>query len=184
MCIHFFGPLRICRSQWPRGLRRRSTAAGLLRLWVRIPMGAWMSVCCECCVLSGRGLCDELITRPEEPYRLWYVVVCDLETSRTRKPWSALGRSATGGKNTERILKILLYVQRKTNLTSYRPRQYLLRLKFIGYFYSFSTSRLTKITYDSVCFSFNKIYWNLCAVVIYNCVSRLSLWRLLNGIFM
>jgi len=28
-------------------------------------------VCCECCVLSGRGLCDELITRPEESYRLW-----------------------------------------------------------------------------------------------------------------
>jgi hypothetical protein len=27
-----------------------------------------MSVCCECCVLSGRGLCDELITRPEDSY--------------------------------------------------------------------------------------------------------------------
>jgi len=39
-----------------------------------------MFVCCECCVLSGRGLCDELITRPEESYRLWCVVVCDLET--------------------------------------------------------------------------------------------------------
>jgi len=25
-----------------------------------------MFFCCECCVLSGRGLCDELITRPEE----------------------------------------------------------------------------------------------------------------------
>jgi hypothetical protein len=32
-----------------------------------------------CCVLSGRGLCDELITRPEEPYRPWRVVVCDQE---------------------------------------------------------------------------------------------------------
>jgi hypothetical protein len=32
-------------------------------------------------VLAGRGLCDELITRPEESYRLWRVVVCDLETS-------------------------------------------------------------------------------------------------------
>jgi len=40
-----------------------------------------MSVCCECCVLSGRGLCDGLITRPEESYRLWRVVVCDQETS-------------------------------------------------------------------------------------------------------
>jgi len=40
-----------CRSQWPRGLRRRSAAARLLSLWVRIPPGAWMSVvsvvCCQ-----------------------------------------------------------------------------------------------------------------------------------------
>jgi len=35
-------------------------------LWVRIPPGAWMFVCCECCVLSGRGLCGGLITRPDE----------------------------------------------------------------------------------------------------------------------
>ena len=70
------------RSQWPRCLRRRSTAARLLRSWVWIPPRAWMSVCCECCVLSGRGLCDELITRPEESYWLWCVVVCDLETTK------------------------------------------------------------------------------------------------------
>jgi len=37
--------------------------------------------------LSGRGLCDELITRPEESYRLWCVVVCDLETSRIGAPY-------------------------------------------------------------------------------------------------
>ena len=43
-----------------------------------------MDVCSVCCLLSGRGLCDELITRPEESYRQWYVVVCDLETSRRR----------------------------------------------------------------------------------------------------
>jgi len=41
-----------------------------------------MSLCCECCVLSGRGLCDELITRPEESYRLFCVVGCDLETTK------------------------------------------------------------------------------------------------------
>ena len=70
-----------CWSQWPRGLRRRSAVARLLRLWVRIPPDAWMYICCECCVLSGRGLCDELITLPGEFYRLWCVVVCDLETS-------------------------------------------------------------------------------------------------------
>jgi len=27
----------------------------------------------ECCVLSGRGLCDELITRPEKSCLLWCV---------------------------------------------------------------------------------------------------------------
>jgi len=37
--------------------------------------------------LSGRGLCDELITRPEESYRLYCVVVCDLETSRIGAPY-------------------------------------------------------------------------------------------------
>jgi len=37
-------------------------------------------------VLSGRGLCDELITRPEESYRLWCVVVCDLENLMNEEP--------------------------------------------------------------------------------------------------
>jgi len=51
-----------------------------------------MFVCCECCVLSGRGLCDGLITRPEESHLLWRVVVCDLETSKMRRL-----KPATGG---------------------------------------------------------------------------------------
>ena len=33
-------------------------------------------------MLSGTGLCDELTTRPEESYRLWRFVLCDLETSK------------------------------------------------------------------------------------------------------
>jgi len=46
------GILRFSRSQWPRGLRRsKSAAARLLRLWVRIPPEAWISVvsvvCCH-----------------------------------------------------------------------------------------------------------------------------------------
>jgi len=73
-----------CRSHWPRGLRRRSSAARLLRMWVPISLGAWMFVCCECCVLPSTGLCDGLITRPEESYRLWRVVVCDQENSKKR----------------------------------------------------------------------------------------------------
>jgi hypothetical protein len=46
-----------------------------------------MSVCCECCVLSGRDLCDELITRPEESYRLWCVWVWSWSVVK----WGGLG---------------------------------------------------------------------------------------------
>jgi hypothetical protein len=49
--------------------------------------------CCERCVLLGRGLCVGLITGPEESYRLWCVVVCDLETSWMRRPWPNGGLS-------------------------------------------------------------------------------------------
>ena len=79
------------RSQWRHSLRRRSAAARLLRVWVRLPRGAWMFVCCDCCVLSGRGLCDELITLPEESYLLRGVVVCDIESSWMRWPWPTVG---------------------------------------------------------------------------------------------
>jgi hypothetical protein len=50
-----------------------------------------LNVCCECCVLSSRGLCDELITRPEKSYWVWCVVVCDLETLWMRRPWTTGG---------------------------------------------------------------------------------------------
>jgi hypothetical protein len=56
------------RSQWPRGLRRGSLAVRLLELRVRIPLETWMSVSCERYMLSGRGLCDGPITRPEKSY--------------------------------------------------------------------------------------------------------------------
>jgi len=38
-------------------------------------------------VLSGRGICDELITDPEESYRLCCIIMCDLETSRIGAPY-------------------------------------------------------------------------------------------------
>jgi len=82
------------RSQWQRGLRRRSTAARLLGLRVRVQPGAWVCVCCDCCVLSGRGLCDGLITRPEESYgclSFVCVVCCRVEVSATS--WSLIQRS-------------------------------------------------------------------------------------------
>jgi len=42
-------------------------------------------------VLSGRGLCDELITRPEESYRLWCVVLCDLENRKNEEAMTRVG---------------------------------------------------------------------------------------------
>ena len=42
-------------------------------------------------MLSGRGFCVGLITHPEESYRLWCVVVCDLDTSCMRRPWPTGG---------------------------------------------------------------------------------------------
>jgi hypothetical protein len=50
-----------------------SAAIRLLGLRVRIPPGRHGYVSCECCVLSGRGLCGGLIARPEESYRMWCV---------------------------------------------------------------------------------------------------------------
>jgi hypothetical protein len=65
--IHIIGG---CWSKWLCSLRCRSTAARLLWSLVWFHLEAWMFGCCVCCVLSGRGLCDELITRPEESYQL------------------------------------------------------------------------------------------------------------------
>jgi hypothetical protein len=70
----------------------------LLGLWVRIPPGAWMSVSCECCVLSGRELCVGLIARPEESYRVWCVEMSVLVqprkelTSSSNQGCSTIGR--------------------------------------------------------------------------------------------
>ena len=39
------------------------------------PLETWISASCECCVLSGRGLCSGSITLPEESHRMWCVGV-------------------------------------------------------------------------------------------------------------
>ena len=52
-------------------------------------------------MLSGRGLCDDLITRPEESYRLWCVVVCDLGNLVNEEAMARVGtqRNRGGKKN-------------------------------------------------------------------------------------
>jgi hypothetical protein len=61
-------------SWWPRGLRRRSAAFHFLGMRIRNRPGVWMTVSQECCILSGRGLCDGLIPRPEESYLVYLCV--------------------------------------------------------------------------------------------------------------
>ena len=77
-----------------------------------------MDVCCECCVLSGTGICDELITRPEESYRLWCVVVCDIETTKilvneeeAKAHWGAIGsREKTNHTSYKQVLCVIQVV--------------------------------------------------------------------------
>ena len=45
-----------------------------------------MTVSCECCVVSGKGLCRSSITCPERLYQKWCIIVYDLETSRIKVP--------------------------------------------------------------------------------------------------
>ena len=95
-------PISVAEQSWGEGLRP-------FACWncvVRIPLGAWLSVSCECCVFVSRSLCDGPIPRPEEPYRLCCVIVCDLQTSRMRQPWPELGCFA--------IKKICLTTSTKT----------------------------------------------------------------------
>jgi hypothetical protein len=60
----------VCRSQWPRSLRRWFRPLACWDCGFESRRGAWISVSCECCVLSGRGLCDGPIPCPEESYRV------------------------------------------------------------------------------------------------------------------
>jgi hypothetical protein len=89
----------------PEASRSKDGVCGhrLLVFRVRIPLEAWMFVSSKCCVLSGRGLCDRPITRPGESYTLRCIIECDLETSRIRRHWPALGCCArVEKKNTQR----------------------------------------------------------------------------------
>jgi hypothetical protein len=82
------------RAVYSVGLR----PACFLGLRVRFPLGAWMFVCSECCVLSGGGLCVGPITHPEGSYRMG-VSECDREASTMRWPWPTRNCRAIREKN-------------------------------------------------------------------------------------
>jgi hypothetical protein len=77
-----------------------------------------MFVCCECCVLSVRGLCDELITRPEESYRLWCVVVCDVENLKKEQAVTRVGSQRQQKKSLLLLcISLTLYIEASSPCT-------------------------------------------------------------------
>jgi hypothetical protein len=56
-------------------------------------------------VLSVRGLCDELITRPEESYRLCFVV-CNLENLKNEEAMTRVGSQ----RHSKNIIVIIIIV--------------------------------------------------------------------------
>jgi hypothetical protein len=67
-------------------------AARLLGLWVRIPLGAWLSASCECCVSSGTGLYDGPVNIQRSAYyRVWCVSETDREASIMWRLWPTRG---------------------------------------------------------------------------------------------
>jgi hypothetical protein len=111
-----FGDLTLSRNyftasqfQWPRRLKRGSAAVRLLVLRVWISPGVWMSVSCECCVLSGRGICFGSITGKEKCPTEYGVSEYDLETSTERGLRSASGvetrRNSTAREKYDRKLE-------------------------------------------------------------------------------
>jgi hypothetical protein len=59
-------------------------------------------------VLSGRSLCDELITRPEECSQLWCAVVCEI-----KKPRGRGGHSPRWAAEPEKIIIIIIIIIRR-----------------------------------------------------------------------
>jgi len=118
----------------------RYKASRLLRSRVRNPPVALMFVWCECCMVSGKDVCDEPITRAEEFYQLWRVVVRDLETSEMKRPWTALGCSATGKRKKKVVavpivpIVMAVFFLRRNHPTS---------RKFWGIFFVFSRNSRT-----------------------------------------
>ena len=102
--------------------KARVCGRSLAGISVRIPPATWMSLSCECCVLSGRGLCFGLITRPEESY---VCVLCP--TYRERKVsimwrlWSLRGCCGMGDKIVFQLQMLLQIVPtRSTSYNSFR----------------------------------------------------------------
>jgi hypothetical protein len=85
--FHLHTHTQFTRSQWLCGLRHGSASAYLLwlRIWITF-RNEGVSVSCEFCVSSGRGICIEQITRLEKSYQ-----ICCLSVIPIPQQWGGLG---------------------------------------------------------------------------------------------
>jgi hypothetical protein len=83
----------MCRSQWPRGLRRGSAAARLVGLWVRIPWrhGCLALVSVVCCQVQVSGASRSLFQRSPTGCVCVCLIVCDPETFKMRRSRPRVG---------------------------------------------------------------------------------------------
>jgi hypothetical protein len=84
-----------CRVQWPRGLRRGSAAAHLLRFWFRISPEARSLVSVVCCHIEVSASGWSLVQRSPTACD---VSVCDRKASKMRRPWPLEASAVWGGK--------------------------------------------------------------------------------------
>jgi len=112
--------------------RDGSAVIYLLGLWVWILPQAWWSLSCKCCVLSGRDLCDGLITHPEESYWLLCVWVwswslkneealAHLGLSRHKKFLSAPCRNVGGSRSIVQLILNLSTIWKRLVSFTLRP---------------------------------------------------------------
>jgi hypothetical protein len=81
-------------------------AAWFLGLWVRILPGTWMSVSCECCLLSGSGLCCGQVTPPEASYRVWCVWVRSWNLHNEKAPDSLVALASWKKKHSLHVARL------------------------------------------------------------------------------
>jgi len=70
-----------------------------------------MSVCCECFVLTDRGLCFWLIIRPEESYRECVETECDCKASIMSRAWPTIDSCAMEKKDHTICIACIIFIQ-------------------------------------------------------------------------
>ena len=114
-------------------------AARLLGLRVRISPEAWMSVSCVWCAKSHRGLCDRLITRLEEYYRVWCVWVWS---------WNLENKDALANMGCRVMIKKSWRIQLSILIPPIKPlgiSPSILKIIYQSYFFCRNTSTWPKV---------------------------------------